>query len=67
VKELAAHFPLGFACRTVLSMAEEDGTYAKAWLRRQWRRGREINSSGSKKVTGVLISVLALDDGTPSQ
>jgi RNA polymerase sigma factor (TIGR02999 family) len=25
--------------------AEEDWTYAKAWLRRQWRRDEEINSS----------------------
>ena len=26
--------------------AEEDWTYAKAWLRRQWRRDEEINSPG---------------------
>jgi DNA-directed RNA polymerase specialized sigma24 family protein len=24
--------------------AEEDWTYAKAWLRRQWRRDEEVNS-----------------------
>jgi hypothetical protein len=25
--------------------AEEDWTYAKAWLRRQWRRGEEKNAT----------------------
>lgn len=28
------------------STAEEDWTYAKAWLRRQWRRGEEKNAPG---------------------
>jgi DNA-directed RNA polymerase specialized sigma24 family protein len=26
--------------------AEDDWTYAKAWLRRQWRRDQQINSPG---------------------
>jgi hypothetical protein len=26
--------------------AEEDWTYARAWLRRQWLRDEEINSPG---------------------
>ena len=47
--------------------AEEDWTYAKAWLRRQCAPGRGKKFAGLKKVTGVLLSVLALDDETTIQ